>query len=122
MLKFRGRVESLKQAGIPKIFIANIVSEDNVYTMIMDVHEEVKTIDEGDVVEVEISKELPEYKMGVDFVARATAYMIKPVGKNLEKLLLSIGGLQVQFIAPKDKMPITKDELPVDVYIKISKP
>jgi len=121
IVEFKGKVESIKPGEIPKILIANIISNDNTYNIIMDVHEEVKTIDEGDNVEVIISKNLPEYKKGIDFVAKATAFLIKPIGKNAVKILLSIGGLQVQLIAPKDKIPLDKDELPVDVFIKISK-
>jgi len=121
IVEFKGKVESIKPGEIPKILIANIISNDNTYNIIMDVHEEVKTIDEGDNVEVIISKNLPEYKKGIDFVAKATAFLIKSIGKNAVKILLSIGGLQVQLIAPKDKIPLDKDELPVDVFIKISK-
>ncbi len=102
VLEFTGTVEDLEKELIPKIYKARIVSDDGIYTVEMDLHEEVKVYPKGTRVRFRITKQIPDYDPE-DFVGKATlvSTRVRSVSGESEKevkykeYLLSIGGLIV---------------------------
>lgn len=122
VLKFKGRVDSVTQENIPEILLGRIVSEDGKHIVKMDLHKELFTLHEGQRVEFLLSKDIPEYRDGIDFVGRATVVSIKknegldPSEDKQWIHILSIGGLLV-VLYEDEPLPLMPTE---KVYVKVA--
>ncbi|HIC98363.1 MAG TPA: hypothetical protein EYP08_01525 [Pyrodictiaceae archaeon] len=112
---FKGVVESLTRELIPKIYLAKIKDDKGKYIVEMDLHEELFIVPEGARVEFSISKEVPNYRDGVDFLGRATFVSRRKVNDH-NQYLFSIGGLLV-VVTTKEELDIKPIE---KVYIKLA--
>jgi DNA-directed RNA polymerase subunit G len=115
LLSFRGSVVSVEKELIPKMYITRIVSDDGSYEVEMDTHEDLITFKEGDRVEVELSRDIPQYRDGVDFVGRGTV-VSKRVQNSKHATLISIGGL-LFIVKTPEELPILPTE---KVYVKVA--
>ena len=122
VLHFRGRVDSVVQENIPEILMGRIVSEDGRHVVKMDLHKELFVLHEGQNVEFQVSRNLPDYRDGIDFVGRATVVSIKrnegldPSEDKPWVHILSIGGLLV-VLYEDEPLPLTPTE---KVYVKVA--
>ncbi|AEM37971.1 hypothetical protein Pyrfu_0099 [Pyrolobus fumarii 1A] len=109
VLSFRGVVRSVEQERIPEILLATLTSEDGSIEVQMDWHKEVFTLPEGSKVLFRLTRGIPDYKEGVDFVGRATVVTVREHEGQWEHIL-SIGGLLVVVRTNKklDIMPTEK--------------
>lgn len=119
MLSVRGRVVEVKRAIIPSTYIAEIRVKGKPMTIYLDLLEDVYMLSKGDDVSVVISRELPEYKEGEDFVARGKVFSIKE-DKREGKVLISMGGLIAKIVYPKDRVKMPFKMLD-EVFVKVSK-
>jgi DNA-directed RNA polymerase subunit G len=115
LLSFTGSVVSVEKELIPKMYVARIVSDDGAYEVEMDTHEDLIVFKEGDRVEVEVSRDVPEYRDGVDFVGRGTV-VSKRREKDKHAMLISIGGL-LFIVRTSSELPIMPTE---KVYVKVA--
>lgn len=113
---FKGVVESLTRELIPKIYLAKIRDNEGKYMVEMDLHEELFVVPEGARVEFSVSREIPDYRDGIDFLGRATFVSKRKVDEH-NQYLFSIGGLLV-IITTKEEL----DVKPVEkVYVKLAR-
>ena len=116
LVKFDGKVISVEKELIPNIFLVKIADENGKYTVEMDMHRDVYILDEGDKVSVTITREIPSYRSGIDYVARGTVMSTKK-SENKYSYLISIGGLLFIVHSPSElNLPPTEK-----VYIKIER-
>ncbi len=116
VVSFEGRVESLEQERIPEILLATITPIDGRECEVqMDEHKELFVTPEGSRVLFQLTRDLPEYKDGVDFVGRATVVTVRE-REGVWEHILSIGGLLV-VIRCKDRLPITPTE---KLYVRVA--
>lgn len=116
IVEFKGRVESVEPELIPKMFLARIKSLDGNYEVEMDLHKDLVVYGPGTEVEVTVSRSLPKYKDGEDFVGRGTVVTMKDEGGK-KAVLISIGGL-LFIIRTGEKLELTPTE---KVYVKVSR-
>ncbi len=122
VLRFRGRVDSVTQENIPEILLGRIISEDGKHVVKMDLHKELFVLREGQKVEFQLSKSIPDYRDGIDFVGRATVVSIKrnegldPSEEKQWIHILSIGGLLV-VLYEDEPLPLTPTE---KVYVRVA--
>ncbi len=121
MVSFRGRVAEVLQENIPEILMGVIESVDGRFLVKMDWHKDVFTLPEGASVEFSVTRGVPEYRDGVDFVGRATVVSIREndLDPSVDKKwlhILSIGGLLVAIYSdePLELKPVEK------VYVKVA--
>jgi len=117
LVSFRGVVKGLHRETIPKILLARIESDDGRYTVEMDMHRDLVVYPEGSRVEFVLSRELPEYRDGVDFVARATFVTVREAEGGAKKYLFSIGGLLL-ILYTAEELPIQPTE---KLYVKLAR-
>jgi len=116
LVSFKGVVKDLVRETIPRILFARIESDDGRYVVEMDMHRDLVVYPVGTRVEFVLSRELPDYRDGVDFVARAT-YVTSREEDGERKYLFSIGGLLV-VLHTSEELPITPTE---KFYVKLAK-
>lgn len=116
IVAFKGTVVSVERELIPKMYIARIRSDDGAYEVEMDTHEDLIVFREGEAVEVVVSKSVPEYRDGVDFVGRGTVVSKRKEGDNRYAVLISIGGL-LFIVRSSSELPIMPTE---KVYVKVA--
>ena len=116
VVEFKGKVESVEPELIPKMFLARIRSLDGDYEVEMDLHKDLVLYEPGAEVEVTVSRSLPQYKDGEDFVGRGTVVTMREEGDK-NAVLISIGGL-LFIIRSKEKLGLNPTE---KVYIKVSR-
>ncbi len=121
VLEFKGRVTDVLQENIPEILMGVIESSDARYVVKMDLHKEVFTLSAGDEVLFQVTRGVPEYRDGVDFVGRATVVTVREnnMDPSVDKKwihILSIGGLLVAIYSdePLPLKPVEK------VYVRVS--
>jgi len=102
-------VKSTRKSLVPKVLIVDL--EGSKSSVTMDLHREVFTVKEGEILNLVIGKELPQYKDGVDFCARGIVAGIKKdeIG---EKVIISLWGFLV-ILTLKDQN-IIENLLPTD--------
>ena len=116
LVKFNGKVISVEKELIPNIFLVKIVDENKEYIVEMDMHKDVFTLHEGDTVSVSITREIPSYRDGIDYVARGTVMSTKK-SEDKYSYLISIGGLLFVVHSSKElNLPPTEK-----VYVKIER-
>ncbi len=115
VLEVEVEVKKVERELIPKIHLATMESVDGKYRILMDLHEEVIVYKPGQKLLFRLTRTLPNYRDGVDFVGRATV-VSKKVEENRYKTLLSIGGLLVVIESPEE-LPLTPTE---KVYVHIA--
>jgi len=115
LVSFRGSVVSVEKELIPKMYITRIVSDDGSYEVEMDTHEDLIVFRGGDQVEVEVSREVPQYRDGIDFVGRGTVISKRAEGGK-HATLISIGGL-LFIVRTPNELPILPTE---KVYVKVA--
>ena len=114
IVDFTGRVESLEQERIPEILLATLVSDDGRIRVMMDWHKELFVLPEGARLRFRVTRDIPDYRDGVDFLGRATVVKVKEE-EGKWRHLLSIGGLLV-VIETGERLPLN----PLDkVYVHI---
>ncbi|ABM80331.1 DNA-directed RNA polymerase subunit G [Hyperthermus butylicus] len=115
IVAFEGTVVSVEPELIPKLYVTRIKSNNGEYEVEMDTHSELIVFKEGDNVLVELSRSVPEYRDGVDFVGRGTVVSIKRDGETYAALI-SMGGLLFIIRSRKelDLAPVEK------VYVKVA--
>ncbi len=121
VVSFRGRVAEVLQENIPEILMGVIESEDGRFLVKMDWHKDVFTLPQGAGVEFSVTRDVPEYRDGIDFVGRATVVTVREndLDPSVDKKwlhLLSIGGLLVAIYSnePLKLKPVEK------VYVKVA--
>ena len=115
LVSFEGEVVDVEKELIPKMFIARIRSSDGSYEVEMDTHSDLIVFEKGSRVLVEITRGVPDYRDGVDFVGRGTVVSKRVEGEK-HATLISIGGLLFIIRTPKE-LPV----LPTDkVYVKVA--
>ncbi len=103
--KFRCVLRKVEPSLIPNVYILHFDCENGI-GIVMDIHREVKTVDEGDRVEITISKKIPPYEEGKDFLARGYVFAKKVSKESVRegdrqeeyevyKLLISLWGFLV---------------------------
>ncbi len=115
VVNFTGTVESVEKELIPRLYIGRIKSDNGEYLVEMDLHKDLKVYEPGTRVEVTISKTMPNYKDGVDLVAKGTVVSIRNDG-DYTAYLISIGGL-LFILKSKKKLDLAPTE---KLYIKIT--
>jgi DNA-directed RNA polymerase subunit G len=110
-----GIIENVRKQLIPKMYVATFVDKENNVIIEFDVHEDLVVYKPGQKVSVTISKSLPEYKEGEDYVVHATVAAIKKE-ENKFKYLLSAGGL-LFVVTTENELQLTSTE---KVYVKVS--
>jgi len=110
-----GVIENVRKQLIPKMYVATFVDKENNVIIEFDVHEDLVVYKPAQKVSVTISKSLPEYKEGEDYVVHATVAAIKRED-NKFKYLLSAGGLLFVVIT-ENELQLTPTE---KVYVKVS--
>ncbi len=120
-LTLQCNVESLERSRLPNIFMLRMKCVDGI-EITMDIHREVNVVDQGMNTEFTISKTLPQYRDGVDFVARG--YVItKRESDEYVKVLISLWGFLVVLQVPHAKSDLVEFLNPMDeIYVKISRP
>ena len=111
----KGIIENVRKQLIPKMYVATFVDKENNVIIEFDVHEDLVVYKPAQKVSVTISKSLPEYKEGEDYVVHATVAAIKRE-ENKFKYLLSAGGLLFVVIT-ENELQLTPTE---KVYVKVS--
>ncbi len=116
LLSFEGRVESLEQERIPEIMLATITPLLGEGCEVqMDQHKELFITPEGSRVLFQVTRSVPEYRDGVDFVGRATVVTVRQ-REDFWEHILSIGGLLV-VIRCRERLPLQPTE---KVYIRVA--
>ncbi len=116
-VSFVCKVDDVARSYIPNIFILTLSCDKA--TIKMDIHREVNIVDRGDNVEITISKTLPPYEDGKDFVARG--YVItKREHDGAYKLLISLWGFLV-IVETKDKSIVDTFSHMDEIFFKMSK-
>ena len=115
-IELKCSVKDLQRSYVPNVYIAEM-SCGNVHVK-MDIHEEVRVFDQGDTVMFTLSKELPEFHEGRDFVATGYVVSFKEAEKE-KKMIVSLWGFTVIVEGPEK---LFKEFAPMDkVYLRISK-
>jgi len=115
IIHFKGTVESLDRELIPRVYLARIRDDEGKYVVEMDLHEELFVVPEGAKVEFSISREMPDYRDGIDFLGRAT-FVSKRKVNEYNQYLFSMGGLLV-VITTKEEINVKPVE---KVYVKLA--
>lgn len=110
-----GVIVDVRKQVIPKMYVATFTDKENNVTIEFDVHEDLVIYKQGQKVSIAISKTLPEYRDGVDYVARAVVASIKREEETF-KYLLSAGGLLFMVTSPRE-LPLAPMER---VYVRVS--
>lgn len=90
-LRSRVKVVSIKDSRIPGVKIIELGGEE--LNINMDLHSELITFKEGEELEVVASRDIPEYKDGIDFCARGIIVGIKDGGQR--RIVISLWGYLV---------------------------
>lgn len=110
-------VKDMQRSYIPNVHIAEMDCGD--VHIKMDIHEEVRTFNPGDNVAVVISKDMPSYREGVDYVANGYVVAFRDLENSRKKMIVSLWGFIVVVEAPSEFLT---EFNPMDkVYMKISK-
>ena len=116
-IRVKCSVKDMQRSYIPNVYIAEMDCGD--VHIKMDIHEEVRTFDPGDDVAVVISKEVPSYKEGADYVATGYVVTFRDLENSRRKMIVSLWGFVVVVEAPSE---LFTEFSPMDkVYMKISK-
>ncbi len=107
-------LSEVQRSYIPNIYLWTLNCGD--VTIKMDIHRLVAPFRQGDSVEVEISKSLPEFTKGKDFAARG--YVITKRSEDGYKILISLWGFLV-VVMTKDKKLFDEFEPMDEVYMVI---
>lgn len=98
LLRDTVKVVDLRGSRIPKIRILEL--EGSKYSITMDMHEELAGFSKGDILELVISTEKPEYREGVDLCARGVVVGFK--GEE-RRILISLWGY-LAILRPKERV------------------
>ncbi|MEM1935645.1 MAG: DNA-directed RNA polymerase subunit G [Sulfolobales archaeon] len=117
-LEVRGRITEVAKSLIPNVTIYTIDCGD--VKIKFDVQSKLVRLKSGDEVVITISKHLPNYEKGVDFVAWGYVMSLKQ-GESLFKMVISLWGYIV--IVETNKQELLSGFNFMDkVYFKISRP
>ena len=114
-----GSVIDVKKTLIPTNYIAEIESTDGKLRIYIDLLEDLYMLNKGDRVVVTVSRELPSYREGVDFVARGKVFSIREKGGE-GKMLISMGGLILKIIYKDPKLKPPFDMLD-QVFVRVTR-
>ena len=110
-------VKSIKKSLVPRVLIIDL--EGSKSSVTMDLHKDVFNVKEGEVLNLVIGKELPEYKDGIDFCARGVVAGHK-IDENGARVIISLWGFLV-ILTPKDQ-GVLENLIPTDqIYLCLRK-
>jgi DNA-directed RNA polymerase subunit G len=114
-ITYEGVVKSVDKSLIPHIYIITIENPD--IKTVFDIHKMLKIFDLNDKVKITISKNMPNFKEGVDLVIKG--YVIaKKYEENIYKLLISLWGFLL-VIESKLKSILDLFDYMDEVYFKL---
>ncbi|RLG76538.1 MAG: hypothetical protein DRO12_04335 [Thermoprotei archaeon] len=117
-MKLSCNVAEVQRSLVPNVSILTIDCSGGV-SVKMDIHDEVNTVDKGDRILFTISKEVPKFEEGRDFVASGYVIKFKEEGDR-RKMIVSLWGFVV--IIESRNPDVFKEFRPMDkVYVKIAK-
>lgn len=116
LLKAKARVIDVRKQVIPRMYAVTAETEDGT-VFEFDSHEDLVTYKVGDELNIELSRDIPEYRDGIDFVGRGTVASIREEDNRLS-VLISIGGLLFIVRTAPGKLQLKPTE---KVYVKIAK-
>ncbi len=125
LIRDLGVVDKIEKSKIPKVLLISF--KGNVINVKMDLLRDLLTFSEGDKVEFVLSKEMPQYVDGKDFLgwgyvmSKKREFVKSNTGEvtELDKLLVSLWGYL--FIIESKENITNLFEVMDKVYIKISK-
>jgi len=115
IVSFTGTVEAVEKELIPRLYLGRIRSNDNEFIVEMDMHSDLVVYKPGTQVVVELSRTKPQYREGIDFVAKGTLVSIKRENDYIS-YLISIGGL-LFILKSRKELNISPTE---KIYIKVA--
>ncbi len=93
LLDFRGKVVEVRKQLIPKMYVTVVEDDSGKARIEFDTHQDLVVYREGERLQVTISKEVPEYREGEDYVVRATLVSTRQNEGGGSAYLFSAGGL-----------------------------
>ncbi len=117
ILAIKGKVESVELGKVPKIYLYKIVSSDKETIVNLELHENLKVVEEGDMVSLEIFEGKPRRISEKDFVGKG--YLFKIESENSRsKYIFSIGGFIMTLVSNKSINGLKNDK---EYYIRLQK-
>ena len=87
------KITDMKPSYIPNIFILDLYCDKG--SIRMDLHKSVTIVQKGDEVKITISKTLPTYEEGKDFLAKGFVITKREAENERFKILISLWGFLV---------------------------
>jgi len=116
ILAIKGDVKSVELGKIPKIYLYKIISSDKETIVNLELHEDLKVVEEGDRVSLEIFEEKPRRVGEKDFVGKGYLFKIEREDSK-SKYIFSIGGFIMSLVSNKSINELKNHK---EYYIKVS--